>query len=75
MYMHVYLCTHTPYPQPVYFTLFQFFSFIGSDELKGLKKKPFVFDLAVFVYISLVLCSKVVCLGLSLFQSIYKLKI
>lgn len=73
----VYTYTYIPiiyiYIYPVYFTFFRFFPCISSGKLKGLKKLLF-FDLVVFVYISLALCSKDVCLGLSLFQSIYKLK-
>lgn len=50
------------------------FDCIHPVLLKGFRE-AFVFDLVLFVYVFLVLCSKDVCLGLSVFQSMQKQKI
>jgi hypothetical protein len=50
----------------------QFFSCICLTLLKGFEE-TFVFDPVIFVYVFLVLCSKDVCLGLSVFQSMQKI--
>lgn len=74
--------THTHSRVPVYTPVHSWCSLLSGSsfhlsvcDVREFKEESFVFDLVVFVYIFLVLCSKDVCLGLLLFQSIYKLKI
>lgn len=66
--LYLYLRLLTLGPVLVIVLVSQFFESVYPVLLKDFKE-AFIFDLVLFVYVFLVLCSKDVFLGLSVFQS------